>query len=136
MLNSRPGRSSSRRLVQRITPSPPPSARSGRLLAGSIKPNESTRTPALPTCKVGAPPGLPPGATRPAPQLGGIRGVGVPPELRRRIPGASRAAAGAAEVAEHERVALQGAQQKLFDARRKLLSSVTALRSLMGAARQ
>jgi hypothetical protein len=130
LLDSRLKRSS-RPPPRRYLASPVPGAR-------SIDPNESRREQrltALPTCTVGAPPGRPPGATRPAPQVGGIRGVGVPPEIRRRVPGAARAASGAADLAEQERLVLREAQGKLLNARQMLESTVALLREQLAPGR-
>jgi hypothetical protein len=77
----------------------------------------------------GAPSRPPPGVGRPAPRLGGFRGLAVPPELRRRIQGAVRTAAGAGDLAERERIVLRTAQRKLLDSRQKLRTIVAALRA-------
>ena len=121
-------RSSSRRPIPRAAPLPPPGA-------GSALPDESTggRGPALPVGRFGGSPGLPPGATRPAPRLGGIRGLAVPPEIRRRVPGAARAAPGAAIAAARIRLAIRKAQRKLLQSQRKLQSSVDAVRAQLAS---
>lgn len=49
--------------------------------------------------------------------------------MRRRIPGASRAAAGAADVAERVHLALRKAQGKLLNGQQKLQTTTVALRS-------
>ena len=133
-------RTSSRRSIQRATPLPPPGVQ-GRLerapsAAGRTTPDDSSggrSSPPLPTCRFGASPGLPPGATRPALRLGGIRGLAVPPELRRRVPGAVRAAPGAAVAAARIRLAVRKAQRKLLASQRKLQSSVDAVRSQLAS---
>src|SRR5690242_19375068 len=94
------------------------------------------RLPPLPACTVGAPPGRPPGATRPAPQMGGIRGVGAPPEIRRRTPGASRAASGSREVARQIRATLRKAQEKLLTGQRNLHFTTGMLRSKLATDRR
>ena len=122
LLNLCTKRSASRAPVRPFKPSPVP---------GGGSPNGSAgvgRLPSLPACTVGAPPGRPPGVTRPAPQLGGIRGVGIPPEMRRRIPGASRAAAGAADVSKQVHLALRKAQEKLLNGQEKLQTTTRTLR--------
>jgi hypothetical protein len=91
--------------------------------------NQRRSFPDLPKCTVGVPPGRPPGATRPPPRLGGVRGMSVPPEIRRRTPGAVRAAPGADVVTERMRLALCKAQRKLLNAHAKLQSSATLLRA-------
>ena len=74
------------------------------------------RPPPLPSINVGHHSRRPPpGVTRPPPRTGGIRGVGAPPELRRRL-GAVRAAPGAPDVAERIRDALRIAQPVNFRA--------------------
>lgn len=109
---------------QRFEPSPPPGAR-GR----ADKAREPGNAPPLPSATIGAPPGAHPGVARPAPRLGGIRGVGAPPELRRRVPGAIRAAPGAPEIADRIRSVLRGAQLKLLAAHLKLQFGSAARRA-------
>jgi hypothetical protein len=123
---------------KRFVPSPAPGLALAPLLlvrqplrAGTLATDAGL--PALPTCVVGAPPPRPPGVGRPAPRLGGIRGLAVPPELRRRIPGAVRAAQGAADVAARERITLRSAQLKLLDSRDKLNATAAALRSQLAS---
>src|SRR4051794_14040751 len=82
----------------------------------------------LPRTRLGTPPGRPPGIARRVPRLGRI---GVPPELRRRTPGATRSLPAAAVVSDRIRGALQKAQQKLLDSQRKLKTSVGALRGVL-----
>ena len=94
-------------------------------------PSPVRQPPPLPDARLGAPPGgRPPAASRPAPGRGGIKGVGVPPELRRRN-GEVRSAPGAAAVADRIRLSLRKAQQKLLDSQRELESSANELRSVL-----
>lgn len=79
----------------------------------------------LPFCNLGAPPGPAPGASHPPPEFGGIRAIGVPPELRRR---ATQARQEANEVADRIRLALHTAQLKLLYSKWKLQSAVDARR--------
>lgn len=65
--------------------------------------------------------------------MGGLRGLSVPPVLRRRMTGATRAAPGAADAAERMRLALRTAQEKLVVSQQKLQSSVAALRARLGS---
>ena len=88
--------------------------------------------PSLPTTTLGAPPRRPPGAIRPAPRNGGIQGMGVPPDLRRRA-GAVRAAPGAAAVVDGIRAALGKAQGKLLESQQKLQLSAVVLRAKLAA---
>jgi hypothetical protein len=112
-----------RRPPMRFVPAPPPSAR--RIDGAQVR----EHVPALPSTRIGAPTGPHPGIARPAPRLGGIRGVGAPPELRRRVPGARRVALGASDVTEHIRSALRKAQLKLLAAKQKLESGSLNRRS-------
>ena len=84
--------------------------------------------PPLPVCSVGAPPGPPPGASHPPPEFGGMRAIGVPPELRRR---AAHATQEASDVADRIRFALRRAQLKLLYSQWKLQSAVEARRNLV-----
>jgi len=52
----------------------------------------------------------------------------MPPELRRRIPDATRAAAGAADVTDQIRLALRTAQEKLLSGQQKLGTTTATLR--------
>ena len=123
-------KSSSRRPPQRFAPAPTPGrvARSAGGQSPLVRLAEGLGLPALPTCVVGAPMPRAPGVGRPAPRQGGIRGLAVPPELRRRA-GAVKAAQGAADIADSERLALRTAQVKLLGARQKLETVVAALRT-------
>ena len=121
---------------RRFVPSPAPGLenRGSSIVRGArAATSEGATLPALPMCVVGAPPRSPPGVGRPAPRVGGIRGLAVPPELRRRMPGASRATPEAAGMAQRERVALLTAQRKLLDAKQKLLATAEALRTELAA---
>ena len=117
-----------RRPPQRSTPAPPPGAR------GGDTPPKGRALAALPTRTFGAPPGPPPGIGRPAPHVGGMRGMSEPPDVRRRN-GAVRAAPGAADVANGIRLALGKAQEKLLGSQRKLRASVVALRAALASRR-
>jgi hypothetical protein len=64
-----------------------------------------------------------------------MRGVSEPPEMRRRVPGAVRAAPGATDAADLIRLALRKAQGKLLDSQRNLQSSVAALRAKLASRR-
>jgi hypothetical protein len=117
---------SSRRPPQRFTPPPPPGA-------GSAQGKPDIDLPPLPSLTFGAPPGRAPGTRRPPPAQGGIRGVGVPPEIRRRVPGAIKAAPGTPQVVDRIRDTLGKAQRTLLASQRKLEQSVAALRSQLSS---
>jgi len=59
----------------------------------------------------------------------------VPPEIRRRIPGAVHVPPEAVDAEERIRLALLKAHRKLLDARQKLQSSVEAARAKLLARR-
>jgi hypothetical protein len=87
------------------------------------------RPPPLPSINVGHRARRPPpGVLRPPPRPGGIRGLGAPPELRRRL-GAVRAAPGAPDVAESIRAALRVAQKKLLDGKEKVQTTARERRA-------
>jgi hypothetical protein len=137
ILNARRQPGSARRPMKPFNPSPVPGTASDRRLTGQMTPNGlpgKSRLPALPVCSVGAPPRRPPGVTRPAPRVTGIRGVGISPEIRRRIPGATRAATGAADVLDQVHVALCKAQAKLLHRQQKLQVTTTSLRGKLAPA--
>ena len=117
---------SSRRPPRRFAPAPTPGR--GGAQGALVRLAKDLGVPALPTCVLGAPMARPPGLARPAPRQGGIRGLSVPPELRRRA-GMVQAAQGATDIAERERLALRAAQIKLLDARQKLEIVAATLRS-------
>lgn len=96
-------------------------------------PSAERSLPPLPVRNVGAPPGRPPGVSRPAPRMGGLGGLAVPPEIRRRVAGAKRAAPGAAQAAERLRLALRKPQRKLLDARQQLRWNLAAVRAQLVA---
>ena len=76
----------------------------------------------------------PPGATRPAPGVGGgLRGVAPPPEICRRVQGAMRGPPAAAHAVDRIQCTLRQAQQKLLDSQAKLLGSVASLRGQLGS---
>ena len=109
---------------QRFTPAPPP---------GAGARSHDRPLPPLPVHMPGAPRTLPPGARRPAPGVGGLHGLGTPPEVRRRTPGGVKAAPGAAAATEAIRGALGKARGKLLDSQRKLRIAVLALRAQMAS---
>lgn len=134
-MSRRPG---SRAPVRAFLPSPPPGASAPGGIgtvpgsAGALHreaPPAALDSPALPDCVRGVPPGAPPAVGRSVPNRGGLRGIAVPPELRRRIPGAGRAAPGAAEVVDQIRTTLRVAQRKLFASQRRLHLAAAALRT-------
>ena len=131
-------RSSPRRPVQPFVPAPPPGVGASRPdappaggRARQDAPSGLRALPPLPKNTFGIAPRRSPGAMRPAPKLGGISGVAVPPEIRRRVKGAVRAAPGAAQAADQIRAALRKAQVKLLGSQQKLQGSVAALRALL-----
>lgn len=133
-MSRRPG---SRAPVRAFVPSPPPGATApGAMMAPDLtgvrqpaSSNGSRDMAALPTCVRGVPPGAPPAVGRPVPNRGGLRGIAVPPEVRRRTPGATRADPGAAAVADQIRKTLSGAQRKLLASQRRLQLAAAALRA-------
>jgi len=116
---------------QHAVPSPPPGARRDRGDASS----GARSLPPLPSRGLGAPPGRPPGAAHAAPGVGGLQGLGTPPEIRRRSPGAMRAAPGAMEVAGRMRLALRTAQRKLLESQQKLRAGAAVVRAKLAARR-
>lgn len=89
----------------------------------------------MPRRSSGAPPGRPPAATRPLPRSGGLGGISVPPEIRRRADNGVPSAPAAQQAEARVRVALRKARRKLLDSRQKLQSSVDALRARLASRR-
>jgi hypothetical protein len=91
--------------------------------------------PPLPIRTLGTPPELRRPASGGASQLGRIRGLAVPPEIRRLDPSRTRPAPVAADVAARIRLACRKAQLRLLNSHLKIHSIAAELRARLASRR-